>query len=87
MVKTIVLFDAPKTEARHMLESVLRANGYAWLLVNARWSPSKASTNKRLVRQLRSRLAGYAYRVLIVEVRGRMAPDVRWVTSSAAGRL
>lgn len=85
MVKTLVLFDAPHAAARQALEAVLRAHGFLWLFPNARWSASGGSASQQLIRQIRRRLANHVYRILIIELRGRAAPGVQWVTS-ALGR-
>lgn len=82
-MKTIVLYDAPQVRTRQRIESILRAHGYTWLFLNARWSARAVSTHLMMLRSLRARLSGQSYRIAIIEVSGRTPPHVRWLAAVA----
>ena len=86
MVNTLALYDVPKRVTRQRLEALLRADGFVWLFPHARWSSRPLSAHDRLVRRVRSRLVGEAYRLVFLEISARNRTEARWLTAAPTER-
>jgi hypothetical protein len=79
VVNTLAVYDVPIRADRQRLESLLRANGFVWLFPHARWSSRGLAEHTGLARVIRSRLAGRAYRVVLIEFTPRARTRARWL--------
>ncbi len=82
MVSTLILYDAGKRAVRERIESVLRAHGCMWLFPAARWSTAPLTAHGHLVRQLRARLRGETYRVVMIDMPEASRREARWVAAA-----
>ncbi len=80
-MNTLAVYDVPQRETRRRLEDVLRAHGFVWLCHNARWSPARNAGDANLVRAVRARLRGRAYRLLLLEVSQASRAGARWLVN------
>ena len=80
MVNTIVLYDVAHRRDRARLETLLRRHGFVWLFPHARWSSTPLRDHGRLVSDIRSRLRGTAYRLVLFEVAAAQRAGSRWLT-------
>lgn len=85
-MNTLAIYDVPKRAPRMRLETLLRAHGFVWLFPHARWSSKPFDIHDRLVRQVRSRLSGETYRIVLLEIPARTRMEARWLTAAPTER-
>jgi hypothetical protein len=85
MVNTLVLYDVPDRKTRLRLESLLRANGFAYLFPYARWSPRAMRHHHSLGRAIRCRLRGGSYRIVFLEISDSSRTGALWLSEYPRG--
>lgn len=86
MVNTLVIFDVPHRVARQRLDALLRAHGFIWLFPYARWSSRPLAAHDGLLRRVRSRLRGEAFRMVFIETDADNRTSARWLTADGTER-
>lgn len=83
MVNTLVLYDVARRRGRQRLDRLLRLHGFVWLFPHTRWSRQPMNDHGTLVRAIRARLSGDAYRIVFIEITQQSRQEARWMMASA----
>lgn len=86
MVNTLVLYDVARRPGRQRLDRLLQLHGFAWLFPHARWSRQPMDDHGKLIRAIRARLSGDAYRIVFIEITQQSRQEARWMMASAQQR-